>query len=93
MILCQDVLPGSCLKVTEETPQILTLESPRTSEGAEFRLRGEKNASDKTISLTLHTAKPNGTAKKIEFPFYLDSDKAISIAEEMIESLNLSADL
>ncbi|KAI9108343.1 hypothetical protein K1719_020534 [Acacia pycnantha] len=88
----KDVLPGSCLKVTEETPQILTLEFPRTSESTGFKLRGEKNASDRTISLTLRIAEANGPAKNIEFPFYLDSDTAISIAEEMVESLNLPAE-
>ncbi|KAK4262940.1 hypothetical protein QN277_028430 [Acacia crassicarpa] len=88
----KDVLPGSCLKVNEETPQILTLDLPCTNEGTEFRLRGEKNASDRTILLALRIAKAKVSAQKIEFPFYLDSDTAISITEEMVESLNLSAE-
>ncbi|KAI9092211.1 hypothetical protein K1719_027711 [Acacia pycnantha] len=88
----KDVLPGSCLKVKEETPQILTLDLPSKNEGTEFRLRGEKNAPDRSILLTLRIAKAKGSGQKVEFPFYLDSDTAISIAEEMVESLNLSAE-
>lgn len=88
----KDVVPGSCLKITEETPQILTLEFPWTSEGTGFRLRGEKNASERTVSLILRITKANGPVKNIEFPFYLDSDTAFDIAEEMVGSLNLPAE-
>lgn len=60
----------------------------RKTENNEFRLRGEKNA-DRTISLTLRIADANGGARNIHFPFYIDSDTTISIAEEMVEHLEL----
>ncbi|XP_054825803.1 serine/threonine-protein kinase WNK8 [Prosopis cineraria] len=86
-----DVLPGSCLNGTEET-QISTLEFLRQNKSNEFRLRGEKNVAGRTISLTLRIAETNGCARNIHFLFYLDSDTAISIAEEMVENLDLTAE-
>ncbi|TKY47938.1 serine/threonine-protein kinase WNK4 [Spatholobus suberectus] len=59
------------------------------TENNKFRLRGEKNA-ESTISLTLRIADACGGARNIHFPFYIDSDTAISIAEEMVEHLELT---
>ncbi|KAJ6307923.1 hypothetical protein OIU76_017662 [Salix suchowensis] len=82
---------GSCLKSINGSPQFLTLELHRFIENNEFRLRGENN-DDNTVSLTLRIADPCGQARNIHFKFYLNSDTAVSIAEEMVEQLDLSTE-
>ncbi|KAL9319524.1 hypothetical protein ACSQ67_011363 [Phaseolus vulgaris] len=81
--------PGSSVGRTDETSQVSTFDLVRMTENNEFRLRGEKNA-ESTISLTLRIADARGGARNIHFPFYIDSDTAISIAEEMVEHLELT---
>ncbi|XVF10334.1 hypothetical protein REPUB_Repub07fG0173700 [Reevesia pubescens] len=83
------LLVNSSRKSIEKTPQFPTLELQCVTESNEFRLKGEKN-DDNTISLTLRIADQCGRARNIHFSFYLDSDTAISIAEEMVEQLDLS---
>ncbi|GKV03994.1 hypothetical protein SLEP1_g16214 [Rubroshorea leprosula] len=77
---------NSCPKSLSDASQLSSFET----ETDKFRLRGDKN-DDNTISLTLriddHCA---GPARNIHFTFYLDSDTANSIAEEMAEQLGLS---
>ncbi|XP_057429305.1 serine/threonine-protein kinase WNK8-like isoform X2 [Lotus japonicus] len=80
--------PGSSAPKVEETFQVSIFDLLRKTENNEFRLRGEKNA-ENTISLTLRIADTHGGARNIHFPFYVDSDTAISIAEEMVEDLEL----
>ncbi|KAE8055076.1 hypothetical protein FH972_011941 [Carpinus fangiana] len=82
-------LSGSSIKSINGTSNSSTLEFQRFTENNEFRLRGEKN-DDNTISLTLRIANPCGQLRNIHFAFYLDSDTVISIAEEMVEQLDLS---
>ncbi|KAF9689185.1 hypothetical protein SADUNF_Sadunf01G0065400 [Salix dunnii] len=82
---------GSCLKSINGSPQFLTLELHRLIENNEFRLRGESN-DENTVSLTLRIADPCGKARNIHFTFYLNLDTAVSIAEEMVEQLDLSAE-
>ncbi|CAJ1965282.1 unnamed protein product [Sphenostylis stenocarpa] len=81
--------PGSSVGRIEETSLVTTFDLVRMTENNEFRLRGEKNA-ESTISLTLRIADARGGARNIHFPFYVDSDTAISIAEEMVEHLELT---
>ncbi|XP_022737525.1 serine/threonine-protein kinase WNK8-like isoform X2 [Durio zibethinus] len=83
------LLVNSSTKSIKETPRSITLELRCFTENNEFRLKGEKN-DDNTILLTLRIADQCGRARNIHFAFYLDSDTAISIAEEMVEQLDLS---
>ncbi|XVF12901.1 hypothetical protein REPUB_Repub08aG0159700 [Reevesia pubescens] len=86
---CKKLLVNSSTKIIKETPRFSTLELQRFTEKNEFRLKGEKN-DDNTISLTLRIADQCGRARNIHFSFYLDSDTAVSISEEMVEQLDLS---
>lgn len=81
--------PGSSVKRIEETSSFSILDFLKVTENNEFMLRGEKNA-DSTISLTLRIADAHGRARNIHFPFYINSDTAISIAAEMVEHLELA---
>ncbi|KAK8366381.1 hypothetical protein V6Z12_A02G116000 [Gossypium hirsutum] len=86
-----DIDPN-CKKLTKSintAPRSSTLELQCFIENNEFRLKGEKN-DDNTISLTLRIADRYGRARNIHFSFYLGSDTAISITEEMVEQLDLS---
>ncbi|KAJ4711824.1 putative Kinase [Melia azedarach] len=83
------VSADSCARSNNVTPWFLTLELQQFTENNEFRLRGEKN-DDNTISLSLQIGDRCGRVSNIHFVFYLDSDTAISIAEEMVEQLDLS---
>ncbi|XP_048229770.1 probable serine/threonine-protein kinase WNK10 isoform X2 [Ricinus communis] len=80
---------GSCTKSMDESLHFSTSEFQRLTVKNEFRLRGEKN-DDNTISLTLRIVDRCGGVKNIHFTFYLDSDTTLSIAEEMVEQLDLS---
>ncbi|KAG8661976.1 serine/threonine-protein kinase WNK8 isoform X2 [Manihot esculenta] len=80
---------GSCTKSIGEVLPISTLEAHRFTGNNEFRLRGEKNY-DSTISLSLRIVEQCGRVKNIHFTFYLDTDTTVSIAEEMVEQLDLS---
>ncbi|KHN42232.1 probable serine/threonine-protein kinase WNK10 [Glycine soja] len=81
--------PGSSMGRIEETSQVSFFDLVRMTENNKFMLRGEKNA-ESTISLTLRIANACGGARNIHFPFYINSDTAISIAEEMVEHLELT---
>ncbi|KAK7306853.1 hypothetical protein VNO77_44813 [Canavalia gladiata] len=81
--------PGSSVRRIEETSHVSSFDLVRMTENNKFRLRGEKNA-ESTISLTLRIADAHGGARNIHFPFYIDSDTEISIAEEMVEHLELT---
>ncbi|GKV03995.1 hypothetical protein SLEP1_g16214 [Rubroshorea leprosula] len=76
---------NSCPKSLSDASQLSSFET----ETDKFRLRGDKN-DDNTISLTLRIDDHCGPARNIHFTFYLDSDTANSIAEEMAEQLGLS---
>ncbi|XP_022761915.1 probable serine/threonine-protein kinase WNK10 isoform X1 [Durio zibethinus] len=86
---CKRLLANPSTKNIKETPQFSTLELQCFTKNNEFRLKGEKN-DDNTILLTLRIADQYGRARNIHFSFYRDSDTAISIAEEMVEQLDLS---
>ncbi|XP_031262712.1 serine/threonine-protein kinase WNK8 isoform X2 [Pistacia vera] len=82
-------LSDSSFAKSNNDTRFLTLELQQFTENKEFRLRGEKN-DDNTISFTLRIVDRSGHVSNIHFIFYLDSDTAISIAEEMVEQLDLS---
>ncbi|OVA01492.1 Protein kinase domain [Macleaya cordata] len=77
-------------KKSDGTLQFPCLEFQRANDNNEFRLRGEKNDDDNSISLILRIADSSGRVRNIHFLFYLDSDTALSIASEMVEQLELS---
>ncbi|CAK7325435.1 unnamed protein product [Dovyalis caffra] len=86
----KQLLVGSFKESINEQLQLSTPEICKFTEKNEFRLRGGKIDSN-TISLTLNiTETSSGQARKVEFSFYLDSDTAVSVAEEMVEQLELS---
>ncbi|XWS38175.1 hypothetical protein CRYUN_Cryun19dG0107500 [Craigia yunnanensis] len=85
----KNLLVNSSAKSIKEAPWFSTLELQCFTENNEFRLKGEKN-DDNTISFTLRISDQCGRARNIHFSFYLDSDTAILIAEEMVEQLDLS---
>ncbi|XP_062168994.1 serine/threonine-protein kinase WNK8-like isoform X2 [Alnus glutinosa] len=86
---CKMLSAGSSTKTINGTSNSSTLEFQRFTANNEFRLKGEK-IDDNTISLTLRIADLCGQVRNIHFAVYLDSDTAISIAEEMVEQLDLS---
>ncbi|RDX60536.1 Serine/threonine-protein kinase WNK8, partial [Mucuna pruriens] len=81
--------PRSSVGRIEETSLVSIFDLVRMTENNEFRLSGEKKA-ESTISLTLRMADARGGARNIHFPFFTESDTAISIAEEMVEHLELT---
>ncbi|KAL5750104.1 hypothetical protein ACOSP7_024707 [Xanthoceras sorbifolium] len=85
---CKKLSVSSSAKSNIETPLFSTLELQLFTEDNKFWLRGEKK-DDNTISLTLRIVDECGRARNIHFAFYLNSDTAISIAEEMVEQLEL----
>ncbi|KAK7247550.1 hypothetical protein RIF29_42435 [Crotalaria pallida] len=54
-----------------------------------FFLKGEEN-DENSVSLVLRIADQNGRARNIDFMFYLDSDTAESVSNEMVEHLELA---
>ena len=84
------LLVGSCKESINEQLQFSTPEICKVNEKNEFRLRGEK-IDNNTISLTLNITETSCCqSREVEFSFYLDSDTAVSVAEEMVEQLELS---
>ncbi|KAJ6727279.1 SERINE/THREONINE-PROTEIN KINASE WNK WITH NO LYSINE -RELATED [Salix purpurea] len=84
------ILVGSCKEIINEKLQFSAPEICKLTEKNEFRLRGEKIDNNK-ISLSLKiTETPCRRERKVEFSFHLDSDTAVSVAEEMVEQLELS---
>ncbi|KAK1564456.1 hypothetical protein Q3G72_003684 [Acer saccharum] len=85
---CKKLSVCSSAKSNIENPLFSTLELQLFTENNKFWLRGEKK-DDNTISLTLRIVDECGRARNIHFAFYPNSDTAISIAEEMVEQLEL----
>ncbi|XP_019458238.1 PREDICTED: serine/threonine-protein kinase WNK8-like [Lupinus angustifolius] len=80
---------GSSVRRVEDTSS--TFDLVRMTENNEFRLRGDKDG-ESAISLMLRIADTDGRARNIHFPFFIDSDTAISIAAEMVEHLELASE-
>lgn len=81
--ICTNSNNGSCASSV--------LEFQRINADHEFKLKGKKN-DDNSISFTLRIAIIGRQAENIHFPFYLDSDTALSVATEMVEQLHLADD-
>ena len=56
----KDVLLGPCLEVIEQTPQTSTIDLVRKNKSTEFKLKGERNTSNRTILLDLGIFEANG---------------------------------
>ncbi|KAE9599481.1 hypothetical protein Lal_00039453 [Lupinus albus] len=80
---------GSSVRRVEDASS--TFDLVRMTENNEFRLRGDKDG-ESAISLMLRIADTDGRARNIHFPFFMDSDTAISIAAEMVEHLELASE-
>ncbi|XP_024014569.1 serine/threonine-protein kinase WNK8 isoform X2 [Eutrema salsugineum] len=80
----------SSRKSNEEYPWSQAIELQRFAEDKEFRLRGERN-DDITASMLLRIADSSGRGRIVHFAFYLSSDTATAIAEEMVEELHLTS--
>ncbi|CAH8310287.1 unnamed protein product [Eruca vesicaria subsp. sativa] len=74
----------------EEYPWSQTIELQRFAENKEFRLRGERS-DDVTASMLLRIGDSSGKGRIVHFAFYLNSDTATAIAEEMVEELHLTS--
>ncbi|KAK4844798.1 hypothetical protein QYF36_024552 [Acer negundo] len=85
---CKKLSVCSSAKSNIENPLFSILELQLFTENNKFWLRGEKK-DDNTISLTLRIVDECGRARNIHFAFYPNSDTAVSIAEEMVEQLEL----
>lgn len=81
--ICTNSNNGSCASSV--------LEFQRLHLDHEFTLKGKKN-DDNSISFTLRIVTIGKQAGNIDFPFYLDSDTALSVATEMVEQLDLADD-
>ncbi|KAI3719560.1 hypothetical protein L6452_20462 [Arctium lappa] len=64
------------------------VELHRKHQENEFRLQGTKNDNN-SVSLTMRIADPSSQARNIYFTFYPDRDTAPSVANEMVEQLDL----
>ncbi|KAG2251906.1 hypothetical protein Bca52824_082042 [Brassica carinata] len=71
-------------------PWCQTIELQRFAEDKEFRLRGERS-DDATASMLLRIGDSSGKGRIVHFAFYLNSDTATAIAEEMVEELHLTS--
>ncbi|KAL6550520.1 hypothetical protein OROMI_021008 [Orobanche minor] len=85
------MLSGSTCCVSMTSNSMPTLELHRCNGRNEFALKGE-NFDGRSIDLTLRVADSSGRVRYVYFPFYLDSDTALSIASEMLESIDLWRD-
>lgn len=74
----------------ESYPWCQTIELQRFAEDKEFRLRGERS-DDATASMLLRIGDSSGKGRIVHFAFYLNSDTATAIAEEMVEELHLTS--
>ncbi|CAH2080253.1 unnamed protein product [Thlaspi arvense] len=74
----------------EYPPWCQTIELQRFAESKEFRLRGERS-DDITASMLLRISDSSGKGRIVHFAFYLNSDTATAIAEEMVEELHLTS--
>ncbi|KAK9051392.1 hypothetical protein SSX86_028019 [Deinandra increscens subsp. villosa] len=69
-------------------PNRPAVELCRMHQQKEFRLKGTRNNSN-SVSLTMRIADPSGRVRNIHFPFYLETDTALSVSQEMSEQLEL----
>ncbi|VVA93475.1 unnamed protein product [Arabis nemorensis] len=74
----------------EYQPWLHTIEVQRVAEETKFRLSGEWK-DDATASMALRIAGSTGQARTVDFEFYLKSDTATAVTEEMVAELDLSS--
>lgn len=67
----------------------LSIEIRRTTRGNIFLLKGEEG-DENSVSLILRLTDQNGRVRNIHFLFYLESDTALSVSSEMVETLELA---
>ncbi|KAI3687426.1 hypothetical protein L1987_81122 [Smallanthus sonchifolius] len=79
---------SSCVKSNTSSPCFPSLELQRVNERNDIRLKGERNE-DNSVMLTLRIADFGGGARNIDFSFSLEVDTAHTIAQEMVEELDL----
>ncbi|KAM0046296.1 putative protein kinase WNK-NRBP family [Helianthus debilis subsp. tardiflorus] len=79
---------SSCVKSKTTSTCLPSLELQRVNERNDIRLKGEMNE-DNTVALTLRIADFSGGVRNIDFPFSLDDDTSNTIAQEMVEQLDL----
>ncbi|XP_010445748.2 PREDICTED: serine/threonine-protein kinase WNK8 [Camelina sativa] len=87
----RSVSSGSSRKSNEDYSWCQTIELQRFAEDKEFRLRGERS-DDVTAAMLLRIAGSSGKCRIVHFAFYLHSDTAKAIAEEMVEELHLTSE-
>ncbi|EOA16321.1 hypothetical protein CARUB_v10004471mg [Capsella rubella] len=87
----RSVSSGSSRKSNEDYSWCQTIELQRFAENKEFRLRGERS-DDVTAAMLLRIAGSSGKCRIVHFAFYLHSDTAKAIAEEMVEELHLTSE-
>ncbi|GFQ02832.1 probable serine/threonine-protein kinase wnk4, partial [Phtheirospermum japonicum] len=88
---CSRMLSGSTCCESMTGTSMSTLELHRCNDRNEFALKGEK-FDGRSIDLTLRIADYSGRVRNVHFPFYVDADTALSIAAEMVETLDLCRD-
>ena len=65
---------------------------PRRKGGSlDFRVKG-RILEDKTLRLRLKIGDASGHTRTVEFPFNTDTDSSYSVASEMVDELQLSAE-
>ncbi|KAK1436114.1 hypothetical protein QVD17_01889 [Tagetes erecta] len=80
---------GSCVKSNTSGTCFPSLELQCINERNDMRLKGEMNEDDNSVTLSLRIADFTGGARTIDFPFSLEADTAHTIAQEMVEELDL----
>ncbi|XP_071729007.1 serine/threonine-protein kinase WNK8-like [Rutidosis leptorrhynchoides] len=71
---------------TNNSPRCRPVEVVCVSEGNYIRLKGVRNEDDNSVIMVTMTVNYfSGAPKKLEFPFYMDDDTALTVAQEMVE--------
>ncbi|KAK1436115.1 hypothetical protein QVD17_01890 [Tagetes erecta] len=79
---------GSCVTSNASSTSCPSLEVQCVNERNDIRLKGEMNEYN-SLELSLRIADFSGGARNIDFPFSLEVDTAHTIAQEMVEELDL----
>nr|XP_043629992.1 probable serine/threonine-protein kinase WNK10 isoform X2 [Erigeron canadensis] len=77
---------SSSVKSNAGSPRYSSVELQFVDESIDLRLKGRMNEDN---SFTFALRIDNGIAKNVHFPFYLDVDTAHTIAQEMVEQLDI----
>nr|XP_043608160.1 probable serine/threonine-protein kinase WNK4 [Erigeron canadensis] len=77
-----------CVTGTIGRPRVSLVEMQSVNERYHFKVKGKKTGDD-SIYLNLRIIDHSGKLNKIRFTFYINSDTVHSIAQEMVEQLDL----